>query len=90
MTKKDFFNSWRPLLAYIYMAICIFDFIVFPIMWSAIQVYHSGNVTLAWSPISLQGGGLVHLSFGGAISIAAHGRTKERLSGLTQDKVNNE
>lgn len=32
-----------------------------------------------WKPITLEGAGLVHLSFGAIIGVAAWGRTKEKL-----------
>ena len=34
-----------------------------------------------WQPLTLQGGGLVHVAFGAIIGVTAFGRTKEKLAG---------
>lgn len=80
--KEDFMNSkWRPAMSWLYMIICAFDFILFPILWSLIQVHGDGKVESQWVPITLQGAGLLHLSFGAILGIAAYGRTQEKLAG---------
>ena len=79
--KEDWMNSkWRPMMGWIYMVTCITDFILFPVMWSALQAVMKVPVT-PWQPITLQGAGLFHLSMGAIIGIAAFGRTQEKLAG---------
>lgn len=83
--NDDFINKkWRPMMAYMYMAACLFDFIIFPIIWSVFQASHGGSVTTPWQPITLQGAGLFHVAMGAVLGIAAYGRTKEKIEGVTQ------
>lgn len=69
----------RPLAVYTYIAICIFDFIIAPIAWNSLQVYSGADMT-PYSPLSLQGNGLIHISFGAFIGIYSHGRSKEKIT----------
>lgn len=74
-------KHWRPAMGWLYMTICLFDFILFPILWSMLQAYQHGSVTLQWQPLTLQGAGLFHLAMGAVLGVAAYGRTKEKISG---------
>jgi len=64
-----------------YMAVCMADFILFPILWSIIQVHGGGEVKMQWQPITLQGAGLFHIAMGAILGIAAYGRTQEKMNG---------
>ena len=76
-------NKWRPAMGWMYMAVCIFDFILFPIFWSMIQALdHAGVITSQWQPLTLQGAGLFHVAMGAVLGIAAYGRTQEKLGGV--------
>ncbi len=78
---EDFINKkWRPMMAWVYMAICACDFIIFPLLWSLLQAWQGGMVDDQWSPITLDGGGLIHVAMGAVLGIAAYGRTKEKLN----------
>lgn len=78
--KEDWMNSkWRPAMGWMYMLVCISDFVLFPIMWSLVQVVGGGRVETQWSPITLQGAGLFHMAMGAILGIAAYGRTQEKL-----------
>jgi len=80
--KEDWMNSkWRPMCGWLYMGVCLFDFVVFPVLWSSLQAFMHGSVNSQWQPLTLQGAGLFHLSFGAIIGIAAFGRTQEKLAG---------
>ena len=40
--KRDWMRqTWRPYMAYVYAAICIADFVVFPIFWTLIQAIYN-------------------------------------------------
>jgi hypothetical protein len=81
-TNEDFINKrWRPFMSWTYMAICICDFILFPILWSLLQALSKGSVSSQYQPLSLQGAGLLHIAFGAVIGVATYGRTKEKLEG---------
>ena len=76
-------RKWRPVMAFLYVAICACDFIIFPIFWTIIHTtLHTGNYS-EWQPLTLQGGGLIHLSFGAILGVAAWGRTQEKLASMT-------
>jgi hypothetical protein len=82
---------WRPLMALAYMAIILFDFIVFPIFWSLIQVYGSGSVALQWNPMTLLSGGVFHAAMGAVLGVAAWTRGQEKIERLkTQLEEGNE
>lgn len=78
--SEDWINKkWRPVMGWVYMATCTADFVVFPVMWSALQAISHGAVNTQWNPITLQGAGLYHIAMGAVLGIAAYGRTKEKL-----------
>ena len=82
--SEDWINKkWRPAMGWMYMAVCVFDFILFPIAWSVLQAATNGSVTTPWQPISLQGAGLFHIAMGAVLGIAAYGRTKEKIEGAS-------
>jgi len=60
--------------------VCMADFVVFPILWSLVQVVGDGKVESQWMPITLQGAGLFHIAMGAILGIAAYGRTQEKLN----------
>ena len=80
--KEDWMNSkWRPMMGWMYMIVCMSDFVLFPILWSLIQAIGGGQVHTQWQPITLQGAGLFHIAMGAVLGIAAFGRTQEKLGG---------
>jgi hypothetical protein len=79
--KEDWMNSkWRPMMGWMYMVVCMFDMIVFPILWSLLQTMTSTPIT-QWNPLTLQGAGLFHIAMGAVLGIAAFGRTQEKMAG---------
>ena len=62
-------------MAMLYMAICACDFVVFPVGWTVIQTKFHGGITAQWQPLTLQGGGLIHIAFGAILGISAWGET---------------
>ena len=82
--KEDWMTSkWRPMMGWMYMTVCIFDFIIFPILWSLIQSLDpQGSVITQWQPLTLQGAGLFHMAMGAVLGVAAYGRTQEKLAGI--------
>ena len=80
--KEDWMNSkWRPMMGWMYMAVCTCDFVLFPVLWSVLQSISHGQVTSQWQPLTLQGAGLFHLAMGAVIGVSAYGRTQEKLNG---------
>jgi hypothetical protein len=86
--KEDWMNSkWRPMMGWMYMAVCMADFVLFPVLWSLIQAAHGGQVHTQWQPITLQGAGLFHMAMGAIIGVAAFGRTQEKLAGANNGGI---
>jgi hypothetical protein len=82
-SPNDWMNQrWRASAAWVYLVICLFDFIIAPMLWSALQLTSKGQVSLMWQPLTLQGGGLFHMAFGAIVGITAHGRTREKIAGV--------
>ena len=81
--KEDWMNAkWRPMMGWMYMFVCLFDFVIAPIGWTSIQALFHGGINTQWQPLTLQGGGLFHVAMGAVIGISAYGRTKEKLEGV--------
>jgi hypothetical protein len=81
MTKK-----WRPMMAMMYMSCCLFDFALFPIMFTIVQFWEvqaANDAFRQWVPITLQGGGLFHVAMGAVLGVSAYGRTQEKVAGAS-------
>lgn len=86
--KEDWMNSkWRPMMGWMYMVVCSFDFVLAPILWSLTQSIFHGAVNVQWQPLTLQGAGLFHISMGAVLGIAAYGRTQEKLNGANNGGI---
>ena len=80
MTKK-----WRPMMAIMYMMVCIFDFIMFPIMFTVVQFWETQAANDAfrqWNPLTLLGGGLFHVAMGAVLGVSAWSRGQEKIAGV--------
>lgn len=82
--KQDWVNTkWRPAMGWMYMIVCIFDFILFPVLWGMVQFYKTGTVSFTqWEPLTLQGAGLFHMAMGAVLGVAAWSRGQEKLAGV--------
>ena len=86
MTKK-----WRPMMAVMYMSVCIMDFVFFPIMFTAVQFWETAIANDAfrqWVPITLQSGGLFHLAMGAVLGVTAWSRGQEKIAGVSNVSTN--
>lgn len=87
ITKKEedwIQKKWRPMMAVMYMSVCAFDFIVFPIMFTIVQFWETQAANDAfrqWQPITLLGGGLFHLAMGAVLGVSAWSRGQEKIAG---------
>lgn len=82
LAQEHWFKTfWRPAMGWLYMAICAFDFILFPIGAMVLPTIYPTMHYLAWDPITLKSGGLIHLAFGAVLGITAWGRSKEKITG---------
>ena len=86
---EDWMNSkWRPMMGWMYMSVCICDFIIFPVLWSMHQAINHGQIGSQWQPLTLQGAGLFHMAMGAVLGIAAFGRTQEKIAGVNDAGFN--
>jgi len=83
-------KKWRPAMGWMYMIVCVFDFVLFPILWAIVQFWETSSVNDAfrqWNPLTLQGAGLFHMAMGAVLGIAAFGRTQEKVAGTVANPV---
>jgi hypothetical protein len=73
-------KKWRPAMGWMYMVVCFFDMVIFPILWALIQTIQQQQL-VQWNPLTLQGAGLFHIAMGAVLGIAAFGRTQEKIAG---------
>lgn len=76
-------NKWRPAIGWLYIIVCIFDFVVGPIFWTVWQAQMaSGVVAQQWAPLTLGSGGLFHMSMGAILGVTSWSRGKEKMQGV--------
>lgn len=83
-------TKWRPMMAVMYMCVCVFDFIIAPILWTSVQFWELSTVNDAfrqWSPLTLQGAGLFHMAMGAVLGITAWSRGQEKLAGVANGQM---
>ena len=84
--KGDWMQTkWRPMMAVTYMAINIMDFIIFPVLFTLVQFYEvqaANDAFRQWTPLTLQGGGFIHMAFGAILGISAWTRGKEKVADI--------
>lgn len=71
-------SNWRPIAALLYLAICLFDFILAPILLAVYSMYTHTDLH-SWTPLTTSGAGILHVSFGAILGIYAHSRGQEVL-----------
>jgi hypothetical protein len=83
--KDDWLQKkWRPMMAIMYMVVCVFDFILFPIMFTVVQFWEveaSNDAFRQWQPLTLIGAGLFHMAMGAVLGITAWSRGQEKIAG---------
>lgn len=92
--KEDWMKTkWRPMMGWLYMIVCIFDFIVFPIGFTIVQFWETEAANDAfrqWNPLTLQGAGLFHMAMGAVLGITAWSRGQEKIAGATSIDTSND
>lgn len=78
--EKTFFHSkWRPAMAWAYLLICVFDFIIGPVFWTILQEMANVKTFVQWKPMTAAGGGLFHMAMLAIVGVTAWGRTQEKI-----------
>lgn len=75
---------WRPAMAWQYFAVCLFDFIIAPVL-TALYYHWHGAPYVPWQPLTLTNGGLYHLAMGAIIGVSAWSRSKEKIQQMLLD-----
>ena len=70
---------WRPGMGWLYMLICLMDFVVFPAVSMFVPII-TKMPYIAWQSLTLSNGGLIHMAFGAILGVAAYGRTQEKVA----------
>lgn len=88
--KEDWMQQkWRPMMAVMYMIVCVFDFVLFPILFTIVQFWEVEAVNDAfrqWEPITLISGGLFHVAMGAVLGVTAWSRGQEKIAGAATNK----
>lgn len=77
---------WRPAIAWQYFVVCVFDFLLAPLM----TAWYSWFVKIpyvVWKPITLGEGGFYHMAMGAIIGVAAWTRGREKVARIESDIV---
>lgn len=69
---------WRPAIAFQYVAVCLFDFIIHPIL-NGIFYYYDKAKYVQWEPLTLKESGFYHLAMGAILGVAAWTRGMEKI-----------
>jgi hypothetical protein len=80
-------------MGWMYMICCLFDFVLFPIMFTAVQFWETEAANDAfrqWVPLTLQNGGFFHIAMGAVLGVAAYGRTKEKTAAIENNATQND
>lgn len=87
--KEDWIKTkWRPMMAWAYMAICIFDFIIGPILRVWFMAY-TGQIIEPWTSLTLSEGGMFHMSMGAIVGVSAWTRGQEKLTAMNNPVFHN-
>lgn len=80
--KQSWFRTkWRPAMAWQYLVVCVFDFLVAPLA-SAWYAWAAKIPYQAWKPITMSEGGFYHMAMGAIVGISAFMRGQERIADL--------
>jgi hypothetical protein len=80
-----FKTLYRPAIAWGYFLMLMFDFIIAPVLTMILPKFITGATYIPWHPLTLEGGGLVHVALGVIIGVTAWGRTKEKIANVGGD-----
>jgi len=72
---------WRPAIGIMYIVICCFDFIVFPVLSALYQAMWKLPYS-HWDPLTLKSGAIFHLSIGAILTATSYGRSQEKIAAI--------
>lgn len=79
-TKESWIDRrWRPAMGWSYIGICVFDFVIAPII-NYIYFFKTGGDFQSWKPLTMSDGGLFHMAMGAVLGVTAWSRGQEKLT----------
>lgn len=82
MVSENWFKQyWRPVAAWTFIFITIFDFVLAPTFYGWVSLIT--KTAVFWTPLTLQGGGLFYLAYGTILGLYTWGRTQEKKFSIT-------
>jgi len=79
-SESWFREHWRPMMAYVYMLICLMDFVGFPLISMFLPAILKTGMYLPWKTLTLESGGMIHMAFGAILGISAWTRGTEKVA----------
>ena len=72
-------DLWRPLMAWVYAIVVLFDFMIAPIM---LGVYCAvfRQPYIEWHSLTIQGGGMFHIAMGAVIGVSSYSHSQEKIN----------
>lgn len=83
-------QKWRPAMAVMYIVVCSFDFIIFPIGFTIVQFWEveaANDAFRQWEPLTLMGAGLFHMAMGAILGVSAWSRGQEKIAGVANNRL---
>lgn len=79
-SKKEIWikQYWRPMMAWQYLIVCYYDFLLAPIIYNHISLINPEHI-VQWDPITLQAGGLYHIAMAAIQGIYTWTRGLEKM-----------
>lgn len=77
-------HYWRPAIAWQYFAVCLFDFLLAPIL-SALFAVWTDTPYVPWVPITLGEAGFYHMAMGAIVGVTAWTRGREKIERMYCD-----
>lgn len=82
--KEAWFKCyWRPAAAWVYLFICLFDFVLAPVFFGWFSWFTKMDMK-EWTPLTIQGGAIFHISFGAILGLYTWNRTKEKIAEVSE------
>lgn len=76
---------WRPMMAYAYIIVILFDFVIAPVLWSVGQAILTGSILVPWVPLTLGGGGLFHGAMCAVLGVSSFTRGQAQIEAIKGD-----
>ena len=90
MKEHWFYKNWRPYLAWQYGVICLFDFVLLPIIYFWLQQFEvlpQNDAYREWKSLTLQGGGVFHMAHMAIVGVSAYGRSQEKVGMMSMPRM---